>query len=791
MTLEEKAGLCSGADWWTTKGIERLGLAPIRVADGPHGLRKQKPGAAMAGSEPATCFPTAAGLAASWSRQLAREVGAALGVESRAQGVAVLLGPGINLKRSPLCGRNFEYYAEDPYLSGMLAAAFIEGVQSQGVGTSLKHFAVNNQEHLRMTIDAEVDERALRELYLTGFELAVKHGRPWTVMGAYNRVNGSYACENDYLLRDILRGEWGFEGAVMSDWGGTNDRVAGLRAGLDLQMPTGYGYTDREIVDAVKEGRLAESVLDESAARIVRLLQMGAASAVFDKDAHHRLARKAAARSMVLLKNEGDLLPLRKTGTVALIGEFAEKPRCQGAGSSLVNPTRLDTARAASASDAVSGLTVRYAKGYDSRSAEPDPKLIAEACELARGADAVVILAGLLETDEMEGADRTHLELPAAHNELIRQVAKANPRVVVALSNGAPVTMPWADAVPAILETYLGGQAAGSALWDVLLGEENPSGKLAETFPLTLEDCAATPFFPMGPDLVEYRESIYVGYRYYDKARRDVLYPFGHGLSYTKFEYAELRLSRRRMTDTEELTVSCKVKNAGSRAGRETVQLYVKDVQSTIFRPERELKGFEQLELAPGEEKSVTLMLDRRAFAYYNVELRDWQVESGEFEIQLGASSRDIRLSERVHVEAAQTYDERRNDRRDELAAYYDLSRLPSVDTKTFAALCGRPIEADFPPSKRRYHRNSTMIDIRRHWIGRILMNRMMKEVEKGMAGQEEKTVAMTKAFIRELPLRNLPMISNGMFTPRLVSGLIDLLNGRIVRSIGQFIKRT
>jgi len=683
MTLEEKAGLCSGSSWWTTKSIERLGLPSILLTDGPHGVRKQMSGYALDQSLPATCYPTAVGLAATWDRELIGEIGKALGEECQQEGIAVLLGPGVNIKRSPLCGRNFEFFSEDPLVAGEMAAAFINGVQSQGVGTSLKHYAVNNQESRRMTIDALVDQRALREIYLTGFEIAVKQGKPWTVMPAYNKINGSYACEHEGLLRTILREEWGFDGVTVSDWGAVNDRVNGLKAGLDLEMPTAFGYTDKQIVKAVREGLLDESIVDETAKRIVELVIKHVQHKRTDSKAdHHQLARRAAADSMVLLRNERNLLPLNKTGKLGLIGDFAQHPRYQGAGSSQVNPTLLDSALDALRTHVNEGFTFSFARGYDVKSAEPNASLIQEACELARSVDVVVIMAGLMDTYEAEGFDRQHLELPQSHQQLIEQVMQYNDNIVVVLSNGSPVRMPWLNGVSAVLETYLAGQASGSAVWDVLFGDVNPSGKLAETFPLHLEDAAASTYFPMGSEAVEYRESLYVGYRYFDTAEEDVLFPFGYGMSYTKFQYSDLRMSKDRLLDTEEISVIVKVKNIGDRAGQEVIQLYVEDLESTIFRPKKELRGFEKIMLLPGEEKLVSFTLGKRAFAYYNTALQDWQVESGEFHIHIASSSKDIQLTGLVEVIAAAEYEEALNDKRQELPSYYQPSELKRMQRK-------------------------------------------------------------------------------------------------------------
>ncbi|MCQ4086051.1 glycoside hydrolase family 3 protein [Saccharibacillus sp. JS10] len=657
MTLQEKASLCSGKDFWHTKGIERLGIPSVMMTDGPHGLRKQAQGADHLGlndSVPATCFPSAAGIASSWDRDLIRQMGTALGEECQAENVAVLLGPGANIKRSPLCGRNFEYFSEDPYLSSEIAASHIQGVQSQGVGTSLKHFAVNNQEHRRMSVDAIVDERTLREIYLASFEGAVKKGQPWTVMSSYNKVNGTYASENQYLLNDILKEEWGLEGFVVSDWGAVNERAEGVAAGLELEMPTSGGIGERKIIDAVNDGSLPLEKLDAAVERMLRIVFRAVAEKVenasYDKDEHHRLARQVARESMVLLKNEQDLLPLKRSGKIAVIGELAKRPRYQGGGSSHIKPTKLEVIYDELLKES-GDAQVDYSSGYSLKNDSIEENKIAEAVELASKSDVTVLFAGLPHAYESEGYDRTHLRLPDNQLRLIQELSSVQPNLVVVLSNGSPVEMPWLGQVKGVLEAYLGGQALGGAIADILFGNVSPSGKLAETFPMRLEDTPAFLNFPGVGDRVEYREGIYVGYRYYDKKAVEPLFPFGYGLSYTSFAYSDLKLSSSQVKADEGLTVTVQVENTGKVKGKEIVQLYVRDVESTIDRPQQELKGFEKIELEPGEKKTVTFTLDRRAFAYYDVEQRDWHVESGAFEIRVGTCSRAIDLTAEVQVQ--------------------------------------------------------------------------------------------------------------------------------------------
>jgi len=671
MTLEEKAGLCSGMDFWHTKGIDRLDIPSIMMSDGPHGLRKQDESGADLGlrkSVPATCFPTASALACSWDRKLMQKVGEALGEECNAEKVDILLGPGTNIKRSPLCGRNFEYYSEDPYLSTELAASFIQGVQSQGVGTSLKHFAANNQEHLRMVIDTIADERTLREIYFASFEGAVKKSQPWTVMCSYNRLNGEYCSEKRSLLNDILKEEWGFEGFVVSDWGAVNERAEALNAGLELEMPSSKGEGDKKIVAAVKAGKLSESVLDQAVERLLKIIfkavDNNKKGTPYDKEKHHQLAREVAGECIVLLKNEDSILPLKKEGTFAVIGDFARNPRYQGGGSSHVNPTKMDNAYEEINKVIGGSGKILYAKGYrddindgifskkefTSNSDLPDDNLIREAQEIAAKADTAIVFAGLPESYESEGYDRRHIRIPEGQRKLIEAVADVQKNTVVVLSNGSPIEMPWLDKVKGVLECYLGGQAGGGAIADILFGIKNPSGKLAETFPVRLNDNPSFLNFPGDNTKVEYREGVFVGYRYYDAKEVAPLFPFGYGLSYTSFEYTDIAVDKAEISDNENVQISVKVKNTGNMKGKEIVQVYVRDVESTVIRPVKELKGFEKVELAPGEEKTVVITLDKRAFAYYNTELGDWHVESGEFEILVGRSSADIILREKITV---------------------------------------------------------------------------------------------------------------------------------------------
>ena len=664
LTLEEKASLCLGSDFWHTAPVERLGIPQIMVSDGPHGLRAQLEEAdhvGIGGSAPATCFPTASALGSSWNPELFRAVGEALGREAKKLGVSVVLGPGINMKRSPLCGRNFEYISEDPWLAGELATAMVQGTQSQGIGTSLKHYAANNQEDDRLRVSAEVDDRTLREVYLPAFERVVKLSQPWTVMCAYNKINGTYCSEHYWLLTQVLREEWGFEGLVVSDWGAVHDRVAALRGGLDLEMPPNLGVSDAAIVAAVGDGSLYESILDDSVSRVLQLVDRSqpalAARGEFDFDEHHALARRAAHESAVLLKNAGNVLPLQPASgsTVAVIGEFARTPRFQGAGSSQVNPTLIDVPLDELQSALAGQAEVRFAAGFGIGTTDNDEQLMQEAVELASEADHVLVFLGLPGEDESEGFDRTHIDLPANQLVLLHALAEVHDRLIVILANGGVVRVStWEDKVAAILECWLSGQAAGGAAVDLLLGVANPSGKLAETIPVRLQDNSSYLNFPGEEGVVRYGEGIFIGYRAYDKLIQHVSYPFGFGLSYTTFRIDDVNVSVTGSVAGGDLaaTVTASVTNTGQRAGAEVVQVYVGDVEASVARPLRELKGFVKIHLEPGETRQVSFDLDERAFAFWSRRLQQWVVESGEFLIAVGSSSRDLVATEAITIDA-------------------------------------------------------------------------------------------------------------------------------------------
>jgi beta-glucosidase len=659
LTLEEKASLTSGSAFWHTAPVERLGVPKIMVSDGPHGLRAQ-PGegdhVGLGGSLPATCFPTASAVASSWNPELLGRIGKALAQEARAVNLSVILGPGINMKRSPLCGRNFEYFSEDPYLAGELGIGIVDGIQSGEVGTSVKHYAANNQETDRLRVDARVDERTLREIYLPAFERTVTACRPWTVMCAYNKVNGLSSSENSWLLTTVLREEWGFEGLVVSDWGAVYHRVPALKAGLDLEMPPDLARSPRQIVEAVRAGELDEQVLDTRVRAVLKLVSMGMGVLDLDEDfdvnAHHALARAAAAESVVLLKNDGRMLPLAATSRIAVIGEFARTPRFQGAGSSQVNPTKVETA--------LDELTaafdhVTFAPGYDIGDTVDDDGLRAEAVQLAADAETVVMLIGLPAADESEGFDRTQMNLPANQLATVRAVAAANPNTVVVLVNGSTVLL--GDVVPharALVEAWLGGQAAGGAIADVLSGKVNPSGRLAESFPHRLEDNTSYLNFPGDSQVVRYGEGLYIGYRGYDKTHTDVAFPFGFGLSYTTFALSDLIVTVSGSVADANLAaeVTATVTNTGPAAGAEVVQVYVRDVEASVGRPVRELKGFTKVTLEPGESRQATVTLDQRAFSFWSQLHERWVVEAGEFAIEVGHNSRELPLTQTVTVDA-------------------------------------------------------------------------------------------------------------------------------------------
>lgn len=768
MTLEEKASLCDGSDFWHLKGMEKYDIPVVMVCDGPHGLRKKdysKKGSSLSASVPSISFPTAATTAASWDPELLYEMGQALGKKCLKEEVGVLLGPGVNMKRSPLCGRNFEYFSEDPELAGEMAAGFINGVQSMGVGTSLKHFAVNSQETRRMVVDSVVDERALREVYLRAFEIATKKAKPWTVMNSYNKINGLHGSENPHTQTEILRNEWGWDGVVVSDWGAVNNRVDGMKAGNDLEMPSSSGSGTKKIVDAVKNGELDEAVVNERALNVLNLMKKcvdGAKKNYEYNDLDDQpLARRIAANCMVLMKNDG-ILPLDAGKKIAVIGALAKTPRYQGAGSSHIVPTQLDNAFDELAK---LGVKAEYEQGYEltAKKAKNNPALIARAAALAAKVDTAVVFIGLTDEYEAEGYDRTHMKLPDAHDALVEAVVKANPNTVVVLAGGSPVEMPWNDSVKAILNSYLGGQAGGGAVADILTGKVNPSGKLPETYPVSYDDTPAKNNFPGNPATVEHRESIYIGYRYYEKSGTPVRYPFGHGLSYTSFAYSDIKVDKSETDENGEITVSFKVKNTGTLAGAEIAQLYVADKESTIFRPVKELKAFKKVFLESGEEKEISFTLGRRAFAFWNVNVNDWSVESGEFDILIGASSADIRLEAKVAVTAAPV----------EIPDYtatapiYYTGKVQDVPDNQYTAVLGRRIPAKDRDPAKPFSIEDNFEYCRGTKHGRKMYNLLNKLVPDGMA----------KGIALQTPFRDFISMSGGVFNETMADGLVTYLS--------------
>lgn len=788
MTLEEKASLCSGKDFWHLKSIERLGIPEIMVCDGPHGLRKQNAENKKVGignSYPATCFPTAVTTACSWDRDLIYKMGQALAEECLQHGVSVLLGPGVNMKRSPLCGRNFEYFSEDPELAGEMGAAFIAGVQSMGVGTALKHFAGNSQEMKRMTSNSIIDDRALRELYLRAFEKAVKKSQPWMVMNAYNLLNGTYCSENDWLQNKVLRDEWDFEGAVVSDWGAVNDRVVGLNGGNDLEMPSSGGINDAKIVEAVKCGVIDEATLDERVDKIVDIILKGAANKKpgykYDVKAHNLLARQIAEQSMVLLKNEDNILPLKRVDGeyVAVIGSFVDNPRYQGAGSSIINPTMIDSGRRAFNN---SPISVKFADGYDKNGKRKNEDIyITEACNLAKNASKVVAFIGLTDDYESEGFDRSTMKLPEGHNRLVEALCRVNDNVIVVLEGGSPVEMPWVDDVKAILNAYLGGQSVSPAIVDVLTGKANPCGKLAETYPICLKDTPTAFRYPDSKEDVQYRESIFIGYRYYDKTEKNVRFPFGHGLSYTTFEYSDVKLKKKNLTKGEGARVTFTVKNTGDVAGSEIAQVYVAKAESKVFRAPKELKGFVKVQLAPGEEKKVTVELDDRTFAFWNTATNDWCVESGEYKILVGASSRDIRLETVVKMKSED--DATIVDIRETAGVYFDGDPARAREDD-FKVIYGGEFENAPVITMDSY--NNSIENSRDKGLAKAIYNAVDLAMRpKGGIGS-----SMMANTIMQTPIRNYVSMSNGLFTEDMADGLLKIFEGKdVAKGVGKIAK--
>ena len=805
MTQEEKTSLCSGQSFWHTKAVKRIDLQSIIMADGPHGLRKP-----LASSEHssifnseltqlkqcATCFPSASGTANSFNPELLKKIGEALGEECLQESVSVILGPGVNIKRSPLCGRNFEYFSEDPFLCGELSAAFIEGVQSTGTGASVKHFAANNQEWCRLACDSVVDQRALREIYLSAFEKSVKQSQPRTVMCSYNKINGIYASENKWLLTEVLRDEWGFNGIVVSDWGAVVNRVKGINSGLDLEMPGSGGVNDALILNSVRNGGIREDLLDKTVRRILDLilksLENKKQGFLFDADAHHALAKEAAVQSGVLLKNEGGILPLKGTAkavckqSLAVIGAFAKEPRFQGAGSSRVNPSKMenifDSLKKA-------GLNFDYADGYNlTPFCPPDDIKIAEACDAAKGKDVVIIVTGLPAEYEGEGFDRASLDMPESHLKLIDAVSEVNSNIAVVLQLGAPVVMPWADKARGILVSYLGGQASGAACADLLLGHECPCGKLAETWPKALSDTPCFNYFPGGTKSVQYRESIFVGYRYYDTADKDTAYPFGHGLSYTSFEYSDLEIKKNEVVFT--------VTNTGKIKGAEIAQLYIAKENSGIFRAAKELKGFARVELGSGKCKKVSIPLEYgtegtiRSFAYYNTAAKKWAVEGGDYTIYIGASSRDMRLKGIVKVDGDGLEQELQK-QKETVPVYFSLPKAAPLEIpeSQFTALTGYPLPAlNYVPGSP-FTLNDTLHDLQTTSLGKTAAKGVMKAIVKHAEGMDNENSQIIKTMMLHMPLRSIISMSGGKFKKETAESVLTIANGKPFSGMINLIK--
>lgn len=779
MSLAEKCYLLSGKDFWQTRSVAHAGVASVTLSDGPHGVRKQEGASDQLGlnkSLPATCYPTAATIANSWDPELGEEIGAHLGTEAASQDVCVLLGPGLNIKRSPLCGRNFEYFSEDPYLAGKMAASYIRGIQSKGVSACPKHFAANSQELRRMASDSIMDERTLREIYLTGFEIAVKESAPKSIMSSYNRINGTYANENHHLLQEILRDEWGFDGFVVSDWGASNDHTAGVAAGSHLEMPTTGGDSDEELIQAVKDGAISEQLVNQRVEELLLAILPLRHSVdkvkgrPFDKKAHHQMARKAAEQSIVLLKNEHGILPLKESSSIALIGDFAKTPRYQGAGSSVVNPTKLD-----STLDIIENYPLKlagFAAGYP-RTGPADASLEQEAVTLAKHADAVLYYIGLDEISESEGLDRAHMKLPDSQIRLLHKLSKANPHIIAVLSAGSAIEMPWLDTCEAVIHGYLGGQAGASAMLNAITGKINPSGKLSETYPLVYEDSPSAPYFPARERNAEYREGLYVGYRYFETVQKAVLFPFGYGLSYTTFAYSNLKADDKKAVFT--------IQNTGTRDGAEIAQLYVSAKTGTVYRPAKELKGFAKVFLKAGESREITIRLDDKAFRYYNENTNHFEIDGGTYDILIGASCADIRLSQTVTITGTDAPVPR------------DLSKLPSyasgdilhVPDSEFQYLLGHNI----PDGHWRgtldindaicqmYYAKSAFARL----IYKILTHMLNRSIKKGKPD-------LNIMFIYNMPFRGIGKMAGGMCSQYMVEGMMKAVNGHFFKGLGQII---
>ena len=765
MSLEEKAMLCVGEDYWNSKEYKEYGIPKIKMSDGPHGLRVQKQKADNLGineSEISICFPASSTLGNSWNKKMAYKLGKGLGQEAKAEDINIVLGPAVNIKRSPLCGRNFEYFSEDPYLTGILGSEYVRGLQEQNVGACVKHFAVNNQENRRRTIDVVIDERNLREIYLKAFQMIIEKSKPWSIMSAYNKVNEEYCSENSHLLEDILRKEWKYKGIVISDWGAENNRVKGIENDHELEMPGKRGNGVEEIIQAVKSGKITEKKLDNIIDRIITIAKKGEKNKnneKYDKEEHHKIAQEIAEESIVLLKNEGNILPL-KNKKIALIGDMGRFPRYQGAGSSTINPYKIENAYDCFKEN---NIIFDYAKGYERIKSENDEILREEAISIAKKNEIVVMFVGLTENFECEGVDRKNLNIPENQNKLIEEIYKVNRNIIVVLSNGAPIIMPWKDKVKAIITGYLGGEAGAKAMVNCILGKVNPSGKLAETYPEKIEDTPCYKNYPGTELTVEYQESIYIGYRYYDTNNVKVLFPFGYGLSYTEFEYSNLEVKQ----NETEIEISFIIKNIGKLKGKEIAQIYISQENPTIFKPKKELKGFEKIELDVGEEKEIKIVLNRKAFEYYNPETNNWNVEQGKYKILVGKSSKDIVLEKEIFIESKD-----KNIQKKYSQKYY-TGNVKKITDSEFEKLLGRKIP-------RRYlkledlNEENTLEQIKETKIGKFIYENQMKKMNKLLKDQNVNKATKVMMDLQK-PLKKFYEKKNSKITKEMVEELIEI----------------
>lgn len=768
MSIEEKASLCVGEDYWNSKKIERFDIPNIKMSDGPHGLRVQRESVDNLGineSEISICFPALSTIGNSWNKELAYLLGKTLGEEAKEEKVNIVLGPAVNIKRSPLCGRNFEYISEDPFLAGIIGSEYVKGLQSQNVGACVKHFAVNNQEDRRRTINAIIDERTLREIYLKPFEIILKNSNPWAIMSAYNKVNGEYCTENKHLLKEILRKEWNYNGIVISDWGAENDRVKGLKATHELEMPGGRGNGVNEIVEAVKNRKISEDELNKVVDRIIetakKCKRKNKELKEYNKEKHHNIALKIAEDSIVLLKNKDNILPLKLNKNIAIIGDMAKSPRYQGSGSSTINPYKIENALDTFLEN---NIKFEYAKGYERIDLKNDKKLLEEAIKIAEKNEIVIVFAGLTENYESEGIDRKNIDIPINQNKLIQEICKVNNNVIVVLSNGSPIAMPWKDNVKAIITGYLGGEAGGRAIVNCLIGKVNPSGKLSESYPKDLSDTPCYNYYP-GTELIsEYKESIYVGYRYYDKVNKEVLFPFGFGLSYTQFQYSNLKVNKY----DDKIEVKFKIKNIGKVTGKEIAQIYISQIEPKIYKPNKELKEFVKIELSPNEEKEIAIKLNRKSFEYYNTETKSWKIEEGTYQIQIGKSSRDIVLKQEIYINSRDKKISKRYPQK-----YYD-GNIQNISDEDFERLLGYKL-----PEKHLNIENvtdeNTLEQIKDTKVGKIIYKNQIEKMNNLF--KKQNTNKATKVMMdMQKPLKKFYEKKNSKITKDMIEELLDII---------------